>query len=131
MPNRNIENLDSLFDEFTVIRCKKAAEEAKKKQIRNGNCKTQQRVGNCEVADKNRKLDAAEEAKKHNRVTREQGLMIQNARNKKGWSQKYLANQIGEKSDVITQYENGKAILNNKIITKLERKLNIKLRNKK
>ncbi len=131
MPDRSIKNLGSLFDEFTVIRGKKAAKEAEKKQIRNGNCKTQQRVGNCEVADKNRKLEAAEEAEKHKTVTREQGLMIQNARKAKGWKQKDLANQIGEKSDVITQYENGKAIINNKIITKLERKLNIKLRNKK
>ena len=131
MPDRSIKNLGSLFDEFTVIRGKKAAEEAKKKQIRNGNCKTKQRVGNCEIADKNRKLDAAEEAEKHKTVTREQGLMIQNTRKAKGLTQKQLANQIKEKPDVIKQYESGKAIIDNKIISMLQRKLNINLRNKK
>ena len=131
MPDRSIKNLCSLFDEFTVIRGKKAAEEAKKKQIRKGNCEIRERCGNCEIADNNRKLEAAEEAEKHKTVTREQGLMIQNTRKAKGLTQKQLANQIGEKPDVIKQYENGKAIINNKIITKLERKLNIKLRNKK
>lgn len=131
MPNRNIQNLDSLFDQVVVLRNKNAKKEAQKKEVRKGNFESQERRGNCEVADKNRKLDAAEEAEKHNRVTREQGLMIQNARKAKGWKQKDLANQIGEKPDVITQFENGKAILNNKILTKLERKLNIKLRNKK
>ena len=131
MPNCNIQNLDSLFDQVVVLRNKKAAKEAEKNQIRNGNCKIRERVGNCELADKNRKLEAEEEAKKHKTVTREQGLMIQNTRKAKGLTQKQLANEIGEKPDVIKQYESGKAIINNKIITKLERKLNIKLRNKK
>ena len=57
--------------------------------------------------------------------------MIQNTGKAKGLTQKQLATQIGEKPDVIKHYENGKAILDNKIITKLEMKLNIKLRNKK
>ena len=131
MPKPNIQISDSLFDSVVILRNKNVKKAKEQKEIRKGNCESQQRRGNCETADKNRKLDVAEEAEKHNRVTREQGLMIQNARKAKGLTQKQLANQIGEKSDVITQYENGKAIINNKIITKLERKLNIKLRNKK
>ena len=131
MPNRNIQFSDSLFDSIVTLRNKNATKTNQIKEIRKGNCETKKRRGNCETEDRNRELEASTEAKKHKTVTKEQGLMIQNARKAKGWKQKDLANQIGEKPDVITQYENGKAIINNKIITKLERKLNIKLRNKK
>ena len=131
MPKPNFQNLDCLFDQVTIIRNKNVKKQKEQKEIRKGNCESHQRRGNCETADKNRKLDVAEEAEKHNRVTREQGLMIQNARKAKGWKQKDLANQIRVKPDIIAQYENGKAIIDNKIISMLERKLNIKLRNKK
>ena len=131
MPKPNFENLDCLFDSVVVLRNKNAKKEADKKSIRKGECESKARRGNCETVDKNRKLDAAEEAEKHNRVTREQGLMIQNARKAKGWKQKDLANQIRVKPDIIAQYENGKAIIDNKIISLLQRKLNINLRNKK
>ena len=131
MPKPNFQNLDCLLDSVVILRNKNVKKAKEQKEIRKGNCESQQRRGNCETADKNRKLDAAEEADKHNRVTREQGLMIQNARNKKGLTQKQLANQIRVKPDIISHYENGKAILNNQIISNLERKLNIKLRNKK
>ena len=131
MPDRSIKNLGSLFDEVVILKKKTAAEKDKKTPIRKGNFEIRERCGNCETQVRNRLLEQSNEAARHNRITKQQALMIQTERNKKGWSQKYLANQIGEKPDVITQYENGKAIINNKIITKLERKLNIKLRNKK
>ena len=131
MPNRNIQISDSLFDSVVTLRNKNVRKAKEQKEIRKGNCETQQRRGNCETKDRNKRLDASSEAKKHKTVTREQGLMIQNARKANGWTQKFLANQIGVKQDIITQHENGKAIINNQIIGKLERKLNINLRNKK
>ena len=131
MPNRNIQFSDSLFDSIVTLRNKNATKTNKTNEIRKGNCETKKRRGNCETADKNRELEASTEAKKHKTVTKEQGLMIQNARNKKGLTRKQLANQIDVKPDIIAQYENGKAIINNQIISTLERKLNIKLRNKK
>ena len=131
MPNRNIQFSDSLFDSIVTLRNKNATKKNQIKEIRKGNCETKKRRGNCETEDRNRILDASSEAKKHKTVTREQGLMIQNNRNKKGLTRKQLANQIGVKPDIIAQYENGKAIINNQIIGKLERKLNINLRNKK
>ena len=131
MSKQNFGNLDKLFDEVTIIRNKNAKKEAEKKALRAGKSEIKERQGNCEIKHKNKRLDDSTEAEKHNRVTREQGLMIQNARKAKNWKQKDLANQIRVKQDIIAQYENGKAIIDNKIICLLERKLNIRLRNKK
>ena len=131
MSKQNFGNLDNLFDQVTIIRNKNAKKEADKKALRSGKSEIKERRGNCEIKDKNKMLDDSTEAEKLNRVTREQGLMIQNARKTKNWKQKDLANQIRVKQDIIAQYENGKAIIDNKIICLLERKLNIRLRNKK
>lgn len=69
------------------------------------------------------------------------GRKIQQGRQTKGWTQKDLAEvrtaltkntdftkQIQEKQVVVQQYENGKAIPNQKVITKLEKALGVSLR---
>ena len=58
-------------------------------------------------------------------------MRIQKARQQKGWTQKELAQRINEKSTVVNEYESGKAIPNNQIISKMERALGCKLRGKK
>ena len=55
---------------------------------------------------------------------------IQKARQAKGLTQKELATQINEKPQIVTEYEQGKAIPNNAILGKLERVLGVKLRGK-
>lgn len=52
---------------------------------------------------------------------------IMQARTAKGLNQKQLATLINEKPSVISDYESGKAIPNPQIISKLERKLGVKL----
>tara|TARA_Y100000816_G_scaffold253556_1_gene205208 strand:- start:388 stop:726 length:339 start_codon:yes stop_codon:yes gene_type:complete len=52
---------------------------------------------------------------------------IQKARLASKKSQKQLALEMGVQSQLIAEYENGKAIPSNSFIAKLERKLNVKL----
>uniref|UniRef100_A0A0N4ZK85 HTH cro/C1-type domain-containing protein n=1 Tax=Parastrongyloides trichosuri TaxID=131310 RepID=A0A0N4ZK85_PARTI len=77
-------------------------------------------------------LKLAEETEElhHDRVPLDLGKTIARVRAELGMSQKDLAVKINEKQTVITEYENGRAIPNQQIISKLERALNVKLRGK-
>lgn len=65
------------------------------------------------------------------RVPTELKKAIMQARMDKKLTQSQLAQMINEKPQVIQEYESGKAIPNQQIITKLERTLGTKLRGKK
>merc|ERR1712183_821904 len=54
-------------------------------------------------------------------------IAIQKARQAKGWNQKQLAQEIGVKPDIIRDYECGKAIPDNALIAKIEKKTGVKL----
>jgi putative transcription factor len=55
-------------------------------------------------------------------------MRIRNARIIKGYkTQKELANVINERSDIIADYESGKAVPNNTVLQKLRRVLKTKL----
>merc|ERR1712141_657189 len=58
------------------------------------------------------------------------GKTIMKGRNDKGMTQKELATKINEKPQVINDYEAGRAIPNNQILSKIERIIGIKLRGK-
>ena len=79
------------------------------------------------VMDK-RKLDEQDEAGKLPEVGLSLAKRIQQARMAKSMTQKQLATLINEKPIVVAEYEQGKAIPNNQILSKLERKLGVKLR---
>ncbi|KAL6077059.1 multiprotein-bridging factor 1 [Balamuthia mandrillaris] len=64
------------------------------------------------------------------KVSREQAMAIQKARQAKGWTQKELGTRINEKPTVVNEYEQAKAIPNNQILSKMERQLGVKLRGK-
>jgi len=76
------------------------------------------------------KLDAETEELKHKTVDLNLGKLIQKGRQAKEMTQKDLATKINEKPQIITEYEQGKAIPNNQLIAKMERALGIKLRGK-
>ncbi|XP_024026551.1 multiprotein-bridging factor 1b [Morus notabilis] len=78
-----------------------------------------------------RKLDDETENLSHDRVPTELKKAIMQARMDKKLTQSQLAQMINEKPQVIQEYESGKAIPNQQIITKLERTLGTKLRGKK
>ncbi|KAK4777404.1 hypothetical protein SAY87_017591 [Trapa incisa] len=78
-----------------------------------------------------KKLDEDTENLTHDRVPTEMKKVIMQARLDKKLTQSQLAQLINEKPQVIQEYESGKAIPNQQIITKLERALGVKLRGKK
>ncbi|XP_042520879.1 multiprotein-bridging factor 1a-like [Macadamia integrifolia] len=78
-----------------------------------------------------RKLDDETENLAHERVPTELKKAIMQARMDKKLTQAQLSQMINEKPQVIQEYESGKAIPNQQIITKLERVLGVKLRGKK
>jgi putative transcription factor len=126
----NIEYDSSLWNEVTILKKKNINQEQKKKAIREGNTVTQDKK-KMDSIHKNRKLDENNDAAKHKTITKEQARLIIDARTVKKWKQKDLAREINEPCKVINDYECCKAIPDSKIITKLQKKLNIKLRIKK
>lgn len=73
-----------------------------------------------------RKIEESDELK-HAKVDRNLSKAIQQARMAKKMTQKELATAINEKTQVVGEYESGKAIPNGQIIVKIERKLGVKL----
>lgn len=122
------------WDETIIIRKKKPNGSNLKKAnpINNNTVQSQMKYseGNKKstaVMDK-RKLDEQDEAGKLPEVGLSLGKRIQQARMAKSMTQKQLATLINEKPNVVAEYEQGKAIPNNQILGKLEKKLGVKLR---
>ncbi|XP_073029600.1 multiprotein-bridging factor 1b-like [Primulina eburnea] len=78
-----------------------------------------------------RKLDDDTENLAHDKVPSELKKAIMQARMDKKLTQSQLAQLINEKPQIIQEYESGKAIPNQQIISKLEKSLGVKLRGKK
>ena len=64
---------------------------------------------------------------KHDRLGLEFGQLLQKTRMEKGLTQKDLASKINEKSNIVVEYEAGRAVPNPHIVSKLERALRVKL----
>ena len=126
--SNNISSNDSLWDSVTVLRKKHNKSKEKLNAKRNGTNEIQKKNTGLENQIKTIKLDESTEAAKHKTITSDQSRKIIDGRIAKKWSRQMLANNINEKLSVVSDYESGKAIIDNKIINKIERKLNIKLR---
>ena len=74
-----------------------------------------------------KKLEEADDVGVIAKVDKSLSKAIQQARMAKKMTQKELATAVNEKPQVIGEYETGKAIPNPQIISKLERKLGVKL----
>lgn len=77
-----------------------------------------------------RKLDELTEPAALERVRAEVRAAIQKARVAKKWSQAELAKAINERVQVVQEYESGKAVMNQAVLAKMERALDVKLRGK-
>merc|ERR1711865_1053334 len=73
------------------------------------------------------KLDENTEVFRHETVSHDFKMALQQARLAKKMSQAQLAQQINEKGTVINEYEGGKAIPNGALINKLNRALGVRL----
>ena len=69
------------------------------------------------------KLDAETEELRHKTVDKSVGQLIAQGRQAKEMSQKDLAAKIQEKPQIVTEYEQGKALPNQQILAKMERAL--------
>jgi putative transcription factor len=75
-------------------------------------------------------LDRETEELHHETVDKAVSRVMQQARIAKEWTQADLARNINEKQQVINEYEQGKAIPNQQVLSKIERALGVKLRGK-
>merc|ERR1712066_754825 len=73
------------------------------------------------------KLDENQETFRHDTVSHDFKMALQQARLAKKMSQAALATAINEKGTVINEYESGRAIPNGAIINKLNRALGVRL----
>ena len=125
-----ISSNDPLWDTVTVLRKKQNTKEQKDKALREGKTESAKKRGNTEKTDKDKKLDNATDADKHKKISLEQSKMISKARCDLKLSQVDLAKKINLKKEIINEYECGKAIIDNKILSKIERALKINVRKK-
>jgi len=75
-------------------------------------------------------LDRETEELHHRTVDHAVSQLIQQGRQAKGWTQKELATKMNEKPEIIKDYESGKAIPNQQVLSKMERMIGMKLRGK-
>ena len=122
-----ISNDDNIWDQITVIR--KTKKQLKKDKI--GHKETVKRTGITNEKSKMNTLDNATETVKHKTIPLDWGKKISEERRKKNMSQKDLAKKINVLPSVINQIECGKALMDHKVLTQIEQKLNIKVRSKK
>lgn len=73
-------------------------------------------------------LDDDNETLKVKTVSHSVKVNIQKGRQAKGWTQKDLATQIGERVTVVGEYESGKAVPNEQVLNRMEKALNVHLR---
>ena len=121
---------DPLWDQVTILRKKQNTKEQKDKALRTGQTESAKKIGNTEQADKTKKLDNATDADKHKKISLDQSKMISKARCDLKLSQADLAKRLNIKREIINEYECGKAIIDNKILCKIERVLKINVRKK-
>merc|ERR1712137_300683 len=60
-------------------------------------------------------------------VSQDFKMCLMKARQAKGLTQQQLANAINEKQSIVQEYESGRAVPNNQVISKLNRALGVKL----
>ncbi|GFU76718.1 endothelial differentiation-related factor 1 homolog [Trichonephila clavipes] len=76
------------------------------------------------------KLDRETEELHHETISMDVGRLIQQGRSSKNLTQKDLATRINEKQQVINDYEAGRAVPNQNVLSKIERVIGMKLRGK-
>ncbi|KAG8346875.1 putative Multiprotein bridging factor 1 Helix turn helix [Trypanosoma vivax] len=74
------------------------------------------------------RLDNDDETLKLKTVNNSLRLAIQKARQAKGWTQRDLAQQIAERVGIVTEYEKGTAIPDERVLVKMERAFGVHLR---
>mmetsp|Transcript_30631 Transcript_30631/g.46246 ORF Transcript_30631/g.46246 Transcript_30631/m.46246 type:complete len:150 (-) Transcript_30631:245-694(-) len=114
------------ISEVNAARRQGAAVETSKKFAAGGNRNGSSASSQVDASSA-RKLEEQTEAFKHDTVSHDFKMALQQARLAKKLTQAQLAAQVNERSAVINDYESGKAIPNGAIINKLNRSLGVRL----
>lgn len=78
-----------------------------------------------------KKLDDDNENLKVKHIAPQVSALIQRCRQQKNWKQEDLAREINERTSVVTEYENGKAIPSEPVLVRMEKALGVYLRGAK
>lgn len=107
--------------------------EAKRRGLKTGaQAKTHHQANRGSTQDGQRLAKIArEEVGSHARVGKATGKAITQARVAKGMNQKALAQAINQKPEVVAQYEQGKAMPNPQVLSKMTRVLGVHLTGKR
>lgn len=76
------------------------------------------------------KIDRDDNVAPPPKISPDVGKAIQQGRQAKGLTQKELATAVNEKPSVVNDYEAGRAVPNQQVLGKIERKIGVKLRGK-
>ena len=125
-----ISSNDPLWDQMTIIKKKHVNKESITKAKREGNTTIKDKNKNLDVIHKNIKLDQSTEVDKHKKISIEHSRLISKTRLEKKMTQAQLAHLINEKKEIINKYECGQAIIDNKIINKINKALKINIKKK-
>lgn len=131
-------NSENDWDHVTILHKSESTlrKQAKDKMSKGGLTDAQTRFGAGQnkqhIDDVNtRKLDENDDGGTHKKIPRETSQTIQRVRNEKGLKREQLAQKINIKSNLLAEYEEGKAIPNQQILNKLEHVLGVYLRGDK
>jgi putative transcription factor len=117
---------DDMWEAPTIVLRKNKEKKDVVKAQRDGKTDSALKKKCVDEAHKNRKLDETTDAAKHKTVGKDMGQKIIKARCEKKLTQKQLAQKINKPVQIITTYETGAAILDNKILSSIKRVLGIK-----
>ena len=81
-----------------------------------------------DLGQRAKQLDDDHDTLKVKTVSHSVKVNIQKGRQAKGWTQKDLATQIGERVTVVSEYESGKAVPDERVLNRMEKALNMHLR---
>lgn len=116
---------NDIWETHTVLFNKKLINENKKKNLLS---KPEKRL--TQEHYRNKKFEEHSDSFKHQKINKKISELIRDGRNNKGMTRKELAKNINVPLGIINNYENGSVITDNKILGKIEKHLNIKLRGK-
>ena len=116
--------MEDVWNTHTVLVNKKLIEENRKRDLLNGN------LGKKRINTTNKKMDEHSETFVHKKIDKKVSELIKNGRIKKNLKQKELANKLNISIKTIIGYENGSLKPDNKLLGRIEKILEIKLRGK-
>ena len=115
--------------DWNTVVLRKSSKQLKKQNLnKNNDKKVSNKKPNSNKLESKKIVADDGEVNAPDKISHSLRIQIQQARNARGWTQKELATQLQLPITTIRDYENGKAIPNGALISKIGRKLGVKLK---